>query len=41
VARDVTGWLSRLDAAAEPLAMPVDGVPVDGVPVDGEPPAGR
>jgi 1-deoxy-D-xylulose-5-phosphate synthase len=41
VARDVTGWLSRLDAATEPVAMPVDGVPVDGVPVDGEPPAGR
>jgi 1-deoxy-D-xylulose-5-phosphate synthase len=46
VARDVTGWLSRLDAAAEPVTMPDAGgvddrVADQGVPVDGEPPAGR
>jgi 1-deoxy-D-xylulose-5-phosphate synthase len=39
VARDVTGWLSRLDEATEPVPIPTAGS--GGVPVDREPPAGR
>jgi 1-deoxy-D-xylulose-5-phosphate synthase len=51
VAREVTGWLSRLDEAAEAVTLPDNApgpigaarVPTDGarVPTDGERPAGR
>jgi 1-deoxy-D-xylulose-5-phosphate synthase len=39
VARDVTGWLSRLDDVAEPVTVPANGMPR--VPAEGERPSGR